>query len=167
MGGLVVAEAARLMPDRVVGLIGVDALQNLGFPVTEERAEQMIAPLEANFPVAGRQFAATMIRPDTDPDLAAWIPADMAAAPPHVAVSAMREYLTSWITGAGPALFTELPLPVVSVCADLWPVDAEANRRYMHSFEAIVLEGTDHFLMLSAPAAFNPALAEAIAKLAP
>jgi pimeloyl-ACP methyl ester carboxylesterase len=167
MGGLVVAEAARLMPDRVLGLIGVDALHNLDFPVTEEHAEQMIAPLEADFRDAAWQFAAAMIRPDTDADLAAWIPADMAAAPPHVAVSSMREYLAQWISGDGPVLFTELPLPVVAVCADVWPVDAEANRRYMHSFEAIVLEGTDHFLMLGAPAAFNPALADAIARLAP
>jgi pimeloyl-ACP methyl ester carboxylesterase len=79
----------------------------------------------------------------------------------------MRTYLDAWITGAGPALFQELPLPVVAVCADLWPVDAEANRRYMQSFEAIVVEVTDHFLMLDAAEAFNPALAEAIGMIAP
>lgn len=167
MGGIVVAEAARLLPGRVLGLIAVDALQDLGYPVTEEHAAEMLTPLETDFAVAGRQFAAAMIRPDTDADLADWICADMAAAPPSVAVSAMRGYLDEWLTGAGPALFEELPLPVVAVCADLWPVNAEANRRHMHSFEAIVLEGTDHFLMLDAADEFNPALAEAIAKIAP
>ena len=167
MGGLVVAEAARLLPGRVLGLIGVDTLHNLDYPVTEERAAEMIAPLEADFPAACRKFAAAMILPDADADLAAWIPADMAAAPARVAVSAMRDYMAQWISGAGPALFEELPLPVVTVCADMWPVDAEANRRHMHSFEAIVLEGTDHFLMLGAAQEFNRALEEAIAKIAP
>ena len=158
MGGLVIAEAARLLPGRVLGLIGVDSLHNLDFPVTEEHAAEMIAPLEADFPVACRQFAAAMILPDTDADLAEWIQADMAAAPAEVALSAMRGYMEQWITGAGPALFEELPLPVVAVCADLWPVNAEANRQHMRSFEAIVLVGTDHFLMLDAAEEFNRAL---------
>ena len=167
MGGLVIAEAARLLPGRVLGLIGVDSLHDLDFPVTEEHATEMIAPLEADFPAACRQFAAAMILPDTDADLAEWIQADMAAAPAEVALSAMRGYMAQWITGAGPALFEELPLPVVAVCADLWPVDAEANRRHMHSFEAIVLEGTDHFLMLGVAEEFNRALKEAITKIKP
>lgn len=165
MGGLVIAEAARLLPGRVLGLIGVDALHDLDFPVTEDHAAEMIAPLEADFPAACRQFAASMIRPDADAALAEWIRADMAAAPKDVALSAMRQYMAQWISGAAPAVFAELPLPVVAVCADLWPVDAEANRRHMHSFEAIVLEGTDHFLMLGAAEEFNRALAEAIAKI--
>jgi pimeloyl-ACP methyl ester carboxylesterase len=167
MGGLVIAEAARLLPGRVLGLIGVDSLHDLDFPVTEEHAAEMIVPLEADFPAACRQFAAAMILPDTDADLAEWIQADMAAAPAEVALSAMRGYMAQWITGAGPALFEELPLPVVAVCADLWPVNAEANRRHMHSFEAIVLEGTDHFLMLGVAEEFNRALKEAIAKIKP
>jgi len=167
MGGLVIAEAARLLPGRVLGLIGVDSLHNLDFPVTEEHAAEMVAPLEADFPAACRQFAAAMIRPDTDAELAEWIQADMAAAPKEIAVSAMREYMVQWITGAGPAVFEELPLPVMGVCADLWPVDTEANRRHMHSFEAIVLEGTDHFLMLGAAEKFNRAFEEAIATIEP
>ena len=165
MGGLVIAEAARLLPGRVLGLISIDALHNLDYPVTEENAAEMITPLETDFPIACRQFAAAMIRPGTDADLAAWIQADMAAAPAAVALSAMRGYMAQWISGAGPKLFEELPLPVVAVCADLWPVDAEANRRHMRSFEAIVLEGTDHFLMLDAAEEFNQALEAAIAKI--
>ena len=167
MGGLIVAEAARLLPGRVLGLIAVDALNDLDYPVTEEIAAGMIAPLEADFPAGCRQFAASMIRPETDAALSAWIQADMAAAPPAVAVSAIRGFMAQWITGAGPALFEELPLPVVSVCCDLWPVNVEANRRHMRSFEAIVLEGTDHFLMLGAPQQFNRALEEAVVKVAP
>jgi pimeloyl-ACP methyl ester carboxylesterase len=108
-----------------------------------------------------------MIIPDTDADLAAWIAADMASAPEEVALSAIRDYMAQWITGAGPALFEELPLPVVGICADMWPVNVEANRKYMHSFEAIVVEGTDHFLMLGAAEEFNKAFTEAIGMIAP
>jgi len=165
MGGLVIAEAARLLPGRVLGLIGVDTLHNLELPITEEYAAGMIAPLEADFTAACRQFAASMIRPDTDADLAAWIEADMAAAHQEAALSSMRRYLGQWVSGDVPALFEELDLPVVVVYADLWPIDAEANRRHMRSFEAIVLEESDHFLMLGAAERFDPAFAEAIEKI--
>ena len=151
----------------IAGLIAVDTLHALDYPVTEEQAAEMIGPLEADFPAAARQFAATMIRPDTDAELVEWIKADMAAAPADVAVSAMRGYTDWWMTGAAPAVFADLPVPVVGVYADLWPVDSEANRRHMRSFEAIVLEGTDHFLMLSAVDEFNRALAKAIATFEP
>ena len=86
-------------------------------------------------------------------------------APPAAAVSAMYSYMDFWISGRGTSVFEELPLPVVGVCAGLWPTDAEANRRHMQSYESIVLEGTDHFLMLSAAAEFNLALEEAISSI--
>lgn len=165
MGGLVIAEAARLLPGRVLGLIGVDTLHNIKFPVTEEFANQMIAPLEADFSAGCQQFVASMLRPDTDADLSQWIQADMSAAPANLAVSAMHAYMGQWISGAVPKLFEELPVPVVAVCADMWPVDVEANRKHMQSFEVIVLEGTDHFLMLGAAEAFNGAFEDAIGKI--
>jgi len=167
MGGLVIAEAARLLPGRVLGLIGVDCYHDLDFPVNQALADQMIAPLEADFQAGCRQFVASMILPDTDPALAEWIQADMAAAPPAVAVSAMRQYMNQWVTGAGPKVFEDLPLPVVAVCCGLWPVNEEANRKHMHSFEAIILNGTDHFLMLGTAERLNGALEEAIAKIVP
>ncbi len=167
MGALVVTEAARLMPGRVLGLIAVDALHDLDYVVTEEQAAGMIDPLAADFSAACFQFAGSMIRPETDADLAAWIQADMASAPARVAVSAMRQYMAHWLSGTVPALFEDLPLPVVGVYADLWPVNIEANRRHMHSFEAEVLEGTDHFLMLGAADEFNPALEKALESLIP
>ena len=37
MGGSVIAEAARLMPHRVIGLIGVDTLGSIEYPMTRER----------------------------------------------------------------------------------------------------------------------------------
>lgn len=86
MGGSVIAEAARLMPDRVLGLIGVDTLEN------------MIAPLENDFQTGSRQFIAEMFSPSTDPQLREWILSDISAAPPPVALSAMNEMMSQYIT---------------------------------------------------------------------
>lgn len=165
MGGSVIAEAARLMPNRVKGLIGVDTLENIEYPITREELKKMIAPLEKDFRAGSRQFVEEMISPQTDPQLREWILSDMSAAPPAVALSAMNNMMSQYITGEAAKIFDEIRIPVITVNGDMWPVNYEANRRHMLSFDAIVLKGADHFLMLNRPEQFNRALETAISKL--
>ncbi len=162
MGGSVIAEAARRMPGLVIGLIGVDTLENIEYPLTTEELQKMTAPLEKDFKAGSREFVSEMILPQTDSRLREWILADISAAPPSVALSAMREMMAQYITGEAPKIFDALRLPVVSVNGDLWPINYEGNRRHMLSYDAIVLKKADHFLMLARPDEFNRALAQAI-----
>ena len=162
MGGSVIAEAARLMPDRVIGLIGVDTLHNIEYPMTHEELSKMLAPLEKDFLNGTREFVEQMILPSMKPQLREWILADMSAAPSAVALSASKSMMTQYITGEAAKIFHEIRAPVVSVNCDMWPVDYEANRRHMSFFEAIILKGADHFLMLDRPKEFNQALEKAI-----
>lgn len=53
----------------------------------------------------------------------------------------------------------------MAVNGDLWPINYEANRRHMLSFEAIVLKEADHFLMMDRPEEFNRPLENAIRRL--
>jgi pimeloyl-ACP methyl ester carboxylesterase len=165
MGGSVIAEAARLMPSRVIGLIGIDTLENIEYPMTREELKKMIAPLEKDFRTGSRQFVEEMISPQTDPQLREWILSDMSAAPPAVALSAMNDMMSQYITGEAAKIFDEIRIPVITVNGDMWPVNYEANRRHMLSFDAIVLKGADHFLMLNRPEQFNRALETVISKL--
>ncbi len=162
MGGSVIAEAARLMPKRVIGLIGIDTLENIEYPMTREDLDKMIAPLEKNFSTGSRQFVKEMILPSTDPMLREWIISDMSAAPPAIALSAMREMMSQYITGEAAKIFEEIHVPVVTVNGDLWPIEYAANRRHMFSFDATVLKGADHFLMMTRTEEFNHALEKAI-----
>jgi len=162
MGGNVIAEAALLIPDKVLGLIGIDTLENVDFKMTEEDRQNMLAPFKEDFIATTRRFAEDMILPETDPGLTEWIITDMSAAPPEMAISAMEEMLQDYVTGEAATIFQEISHPVVTVNSDLWPVNSEGNRKYMQSYEAIVLENTDHFLMMDQPGRFNPALKKAI-----
>ncbi|MBN1957832.1 MAG: alpha/beta hydrolase [Desulfuromonadales bacterium] len=162
MGGSVIAQAAYLMPDRVIGLISVDALENIEYPLSREELDGMTAPLKKNFPVGSRQFVTDMLRPKTDLKLREWILADMSAAPPHVALSAIEEMMTQYVTGNAAKIFEKVRIPIVAVNSDLWPINYEGNRRHMLSFDAIVLKETDHFLMMAHPENFNNALAKAL-----
>ena len=165
MGGSVIAEAARLMPDRVVGLIGIDTLEDIEYPLTREEFKKMIAPLEKDFQAGSRQFVGEMISPETDPQLREFILSDIAAAPSAVALSAMDEMMDQYITGEAAKVFEQIRVPVVSVNGDMWSVNYEGNRRHMLSYEAIVLKGADHFLMMNRAEELNSALEKAILKL--
>ncbi len=162
MGGFVIAEAARLMPSRVIGLIGADTLANVEYPLTRNAFEKMIAPLKEDFRTASREFIAQMFLPGSDPALREWVLADMSSAPPSVALSAMEQMMSLYITGEAARMFKDISAPVVCVNADLWPVNPDANRRHMKSFDVIVIPQVDHFLMLNRPADFNAALEKAV-----
>ena len=165
MGGSVIAEAARLIPNRVIGLIGIDTLENIEYPMTREELDQMLAPLAKDFRTGSRQFVKPMILPSTDPQLREWILSDMSAAAPAVALSAMNEMMSQYITKEAAAIFDEIRIPVITVNGDLWPINYEANRRHMFSFNTIVLKEADHFLMIDRKEEFNNALEKAIDKI--
>jgi pimeloyl-ACP methyl ester carboxylesterase len=165
MGGSVIAEAARLMPKRVVGLIGIDTLDNIEYPMTQEELHKVISPLKKDFSIGSREFVNDMISPSTPPLIRDWILSDISAAPPAVALSAMNEMMSQYITGEAAKIFEEIHSPVMAVSGDLWPINYEANRRHMSSFDAIVLKGADHFLMMNRTEDFNHALEKAIQKI--
>ena len=82
-----------------------------------------------------------------------------------VAMSAMDEMMGQFISGEAAKVFEQVRVPVISVNGSLWPINYEANRRHMLSYDAIVLDGADHFLMMNRPAEFNAALEQAIQRL--
>ncbi|MFH0732882.1 MAG: alpha/beta hydrolase, partial [Candidatus Omnitrophota bacterium] len=49
MGALVIADAARFMPEKVIGLVAVDDLQNVEYPLGEEQFKEMTAPFKEDF----------------------------------------------------------------------------------------------------------------------
>ncbi|OGX08517.1 MAG: hypothetical protein A2Y06_05540 [Omnitrophica WOR_2 bacterium GWA2_37_7] len=161
MGALVIAEAARLMPEKAIGLVAVDDLQNVEYPLGEEQLKEMTTPFKEDFKEGVRGFVLSMLRSDNSP-VNEWVISDMSLADPGVALSAINGSLGGYLTGDVARLFDGLDLPVVAVNADLWPTDVEANRRHIKDFELIELDGLDHFLMLKAPERFNPALEQAV-----
>jgi len=162
MGGAVIAEAARLMPKIVIGLIGIDTYENIEYTLSKEEYNQMITPFKENFQEGTRQFVQYMLVPETDSLLCEWIKSDMSAAPSNIALSALEDYMTQSVTGEAAKIFDEIRVPVITVNSDMWPIDYEANRRHMLSYDAIVIKGADHFLMQARPDEFNSALKQAV-----
>jgi pimeloyl-ACP methyl ester carboxylesterase len=159
MGGPVSLEAARLMPGRVIGVIGVDTFQDFGETFTEEQQKQWLAGFQANFSAVTDQFVRSMFAAGADTALVARIAADMASAPPEVGIGAMKNILRY---DPAPAV-REIKVPIRGINADKWPTNVEGNRKLAASFDVKFMPGRGHFVQLEDPATFNKLLEETIA----
>lgn len=162
MGGAVVAEAARLMPKKVIGIVGIDTLQNVGERHPQKFIDDMVAPFDADFTNATRNFVAGMFPQGADPRLVRWVCEDMSSAPKTVALSAFRNYLQQYVNGEAARVFNDIRIPVVSINARLWPTEPEENRKHIADYHLYYIDGTGHFPMLEKPEEFNALLRKAV-----
>lgn len=161
MGGTVALEAARRLPDQVIGIVGVDTFRDIATPYPKEMTDSLLAAMRADFAQATTELVGdNFFTERTDPILKKWIVNDMAAAPPKVAIPALIAYLGMEY---GP-LLEALDLPVVALNSVDSPTDEAATRRLEPRFRVVPLEGVGHFPMLERPDRFNGLLASIIAE---
>jgi pimeloyl-ACP methyl ester carboxylesterase len=158
MGGDVVVEAALRLPGRVTGLVWIDVYGSLGDPDSDGAIEDFVAPFRADFVATTRAFVRRTFLPSSPPDVVEWVVADMSAAPPEVAVDAIRYAVGN--EAAVIAGLAKLGLPVVAIDADRGRTDVESLAR--HGVRATIMSGVGHFPMLEDPDGFNRRLAEVI-----
>jgi pimeloyl-ACP methyl ester carboxylesterase len=161
MGGSVVLETSRLIPSRVIGIVGVDTYQNFESDITEEQQKQFLAPFKADFETMTAGFVRSMFPADADSALVDRIAADMSSAPPEVGVGAMENYLQY-----RPAeTLGELVVPIHGINSDKFPVNVEGNRRVAKSYSVTLMHGLGHFVQLEDPEEFNRYLQAVITKI--
>ena len=162
MGGTVVLEAARLLGDRVVGLIGIDTLHRLDDHATDEQIERFVAPMRIDFPGFVRRYMGSLFAAGADSALVARYTDRMSRVSPNVGISAIenmaREDLSALAHGLG--------VPVRLIVSPRYPVDAEAWRAAVADFDFVVMEGVGHFPMLTAPERFDALLLATVNELA-
>lgn len=156
MGGPVAVEAARRLKGRVVGIIGVDTLRDVGQPKpSPEQLAAQIAPFEKDFIGTTRAFLTNnFFTPQSDPVLVRRIVDDMTLAPPAVALGALRG-LSAW---EGRPALEDAAVPLVLMNAALPPTDGKRIAGFVPRFELVEFDGLGHFLMMEDPARFNPEL---------
>ncbi|MHC4344175.1 MAG: alpha/beta fold hydrolase [Planctomycetota bacterium] len=159
MGGPVIIEAARQMPERVTGLVGVDTFLDLGKQYTQQQIDAFVAPFERDF--AEAKLVRGIFLADADSALLEWVVADMCSARSEVGIRAMRQ-----LAGfdAKEAL-KQVRKPIYCINSDMRVTNVEAGRRYAVSFEVKLMSGVGHFVMLEGPEVFNRLLTEIIDEL--
>jgi pimeloyl-ACP methyl ester carboxylesterase len=163
MGGTVSLEAAARMPERVIGVVGVDTLHNAEFEFPEEMMQQFIAAMEANYEQTVRGMMAGMV--GSNAELAKWIAEQALRTKKEVAVGLMGDFAALDY----PGLFENADVPIRCVNSAPqgpanMPTEIEINKKYA-DFDAVLIEGTGHFPMLEKPEAFNEKLAGVVAEM--
>jgi pimeloyl-ACP methyl ester carboxylesterase len=161
MGGFVILETARRMPKRIIGLVGVDTLQNFEDKLTQEQIDDWFAPLHANFVEGTRNVVHTMFTPTSDSVLVEKIVVDMSSAPQDVGIGAMEGYV-DFQNNEIIRVLQEVQAPIVCINSDKYPTNAEANQQYAPSFKAMIMSGVGHFNMIEDPETFNRLLEETV-----
>jgi pimeloyl-ACP methyl ester carboxylesterase len=166
MGGDVVVEAALRLSRGVRGLVWVDTYRRLdesdSDAAVEDQTEAFMAPFRADFVAATRNFVRRVSGPGADPDLVDWVADGMAAAPPQIALDAMKYAVGN--ERAAIAGLRQSGVPTVAINPSQPPTDVESFAR--HGIAVICLPAVGHFLMLEDPASFNQALDSVIQKFA-
>jgi pimeloyl-ACP methyl ester carboxylesterase len=161
MGGAVIVETAKLIPDRVIALVGVDTYQDLEREIPDAAVEQFLGAFRSDFEGTSKGFVRQMFPAGADSALVESVTAKVLASPKDVAVNVLGNVLRYKPRGE----LAELKIPVYAVNGDLYPTNIEAARRQTHSFEVKIVPGCGHFPMLEKPAEFNKLLAETIAEI--
>lgn len=165
MGGSAIVEAARQLPGKVTGLIGVDNFQEIGTTIPENEVKAFLQPFRDDFHGSTVQFVSAMFPPGADSLLVRKIAEDMSSAPPEVALGAFEETFKYYF---GPPLvdaLREVNLPMICISSDKYPINVEGNREILPYYDVKIMPGTGHFLFLEDPDTFNKLLAEAIQEL--
>jgi pimeloyl-ACP methyl ester carboxylesterase len=155
MGGPVALEAARLMPQRVIGVIGADTLQDADATYEPGQVEAMVESFRTDFAGSCNRFVRAMFLPEADQALANDVATLMCDGSPEVGVTLMEQYVDYDLGAALEAV----DVPVRCINAGMWPTDLEANRAHHEDFDAVIIDGVGHFLMMEDPERFNTQLA--------
>jgi pimeloyl-ACP methyl ester carboxylesterase len=164
MGADVALAAVPRIGARVIGVIAVDALRSVGMPpLSAGEIEAKVAPFRADFVGMTRTLVADQLfETGADPLLVQKVAYDMSLRSPKVAVPTLEKLLAFDLATVLPSVH----VPVYAINSDLVPTDAERIRKSLPGFTLDVLPHSGHFLMLEAPARFNPLLLKDIDALA-
>ena len=158
MGGPVNIEAARQMPKRIIGLVGVDTYQNFEAEYTQEQVDEILSSFKTDFVEASSNFVRSMFSPNADSALVEQIVTDMSSAPSEVGIGALQGYFIFDLTGA----LKEVRIPIHCINSDKYPTNVEIGQRHALSFELKLMPGFGHFVMMEDPEKFNQLLTETV-----
>ncbi|MGO9802031.1 MAG: alpha/beta fold hydrolase [Steroidobacteraceae bacterium] len=164
MGATVALAAVPRLGTRVIGVIAVDALRSVGLPpLSAAEIAARVKPFRDDFVGATRKLVSdSLFEQGADPQLVQKVAYDMSLRSPAVAVPTLEKLLALDLTTLTPAVH----VPVYAINSDLMPTDAARIRKSLADFTLDVVPHSGDFLMLEAPARFNPLLLKDIDALA-
>jgi pimeloyl-ACP methyl ester carboxylesterase len=153
LGGPVILEAASLIPERVIGLVGVDTFKDHFMQSYSSRQiEYILQPWQKDFQLRMREYVLETLFPDhVDEELKKKILLDMLDYEPYPALDILR----SWLRYDGSRGFGAVEDPIHAINSKLRPATYQVAEKHAESFSYIYQSQAGHFPMLENPDFFN------------
>jgi pimeloyl-ACP methyl ester carboxylesterase len=163
LGGPTALEAAkRLGPERVLGVVAVDTLQNVEMIWPQEHFDKMLAAYREDFAKAC-DAAMLGLLPESAPQATRdRIAAETCANDP----GAFLRLFPTVRTYDQAAALRAAGVPVKAINATNFPTAVEVNRKHAPSFEVTLMEGVGHYPQVERPAEFQAHLRRIVTELA-
>ncbi len=161
LGGPVALEAAALLKGRVIGVIGVDTLQDATQIVPEATARGWADAWRKDPRGTCGKMVEALFHPGTQAELRAWAEQRMCTAPGEM-VAQMQEGFGGFDMAR---VFRDAGVPIRAINGDLFPTRVEANRSVTPDFDAAIMKGSGHYPMLERPTEFDRLLVEYVRAL--
>jgi pimeloyl-ACP methyl ester carboxylesterase len=152
MGGPVAIEAAELLGDNVIGIVGVDAFYTpLKYLETTAQVDELTKPFKEDFKGAMEQFVRHMFTPEADPDIITSIVNQMSNANQDMAIRATYE-INRWHTRNVPTSLDKFSKKLRNINA------APTGKETALHKSVLLIPGVGHFVAQVKPDEFNEAL---------
>ena len=161
LGGPVAVEAALLMPDRTIGVVGVDTFQNVEHSFPPEEMRFRAESFRMDYAGSIKAMVKMLFHPDADPAVIADAEQRMLRNSPATAYALFMGMCGYDV--ASPV--RRLAVPLRSINGDIYPTDVESVRKVKPDFYAVIMKHMGHYPMLERPDEFNRHVAAVIEEL--
>ncbi len=161
MGGPVAVEAALLLGERALGVVGVDTFHDLSHRMEPKDARIRAEAFRDDYAGSVHHMVLQLFHPDADPGLLRDAERRMLRTSPEAAYAIFLS-----LGGYKPdEPVRRLAVPLRAINGDLYPTDVEGVRTVKPDFAAKILTHTGHYPMLERPVAFDRAVGEVVEEL--
>lgn len=163
MGGAVILEAEKLIPERTIGLIPIDALRldSMYTSNDEEKINIFMKPFEENFIEEAINLMKSLISDKFDPQDVMVLEKAIHTMDENSMNSALRE-LYKWDFRD---ILPEIEKPIKCIGAGRTLPSKEQRDLYSKIFDTVFIEGIGHVMFLEDPERFNVVLDKRIREL--
>jgi len=151
LGGPIALQAALLIPEKAVAVIGIDTFQVFSLKAPEGYYQTMAKNFREKFEATMKEMVQALFHPNSYPDLQAYALKRMLEGSPEIA-TAIMESLSDYDLAE---LAKRIDIPIRSLNGDLYETRIEENRKIHPDFDAVILPKTGHYPMLENPELFN------------
>lgn len=162
LGAPIVIEAANKVPDHVIGIVLVDALQEIEVQIPPQMAHYMDSVMMdlVNNPTKEKMVGGGFIKKNVDSSFNQIVSFLEGAS--HIGWRESLAGSIKWQNEHSTQSIKAVKAPIIAINSDLQPTNVEAFRKYVPAFKAKIVEDVGHLIMWDNPEEFNWLLEESI-----